>query len=77
MFFPLKGTLVDLECGSDGCMKGTTPDLEDCEPVSVPPGDPIFGDRNCVKFVRSSAAPTENCIIGRSLLYCRSFHLES
>ncbi|XP_023931566.1 peroxidasin-like, partial [Lingula anatina] len=55
--------VIDVECGTDGCDKGAD-ELDACSPVFVHKGDPDNVDKPCFKFVRSSAAPRDNCEFG-------------
>ena len=54
------GELADVFCGDDDCETNTNA-TRNCLPIDVPPGDPLFADRMCLKFVRSEAIQTDEC----------------
>ena len=56
------GELADVFCGADDCQTDTEA-TRNCLPIDVPPGDAMFADRKCLKFVRSEAIQTDDCTL--------------
>ena len=54
------GELENVDCGETEC---ETDDMakRSCFPMAVPPGDAIFGNRTCLRFIRSEQVPFDDC----------------
>ncbi|XP_013401626.1 peroxidasin homolog isoform X2 [Lingula anatina] len=57
------GKMEEVKCGSDGCETGQK-GLEACVPIKIPAGDPDFGNKRCLKFVRTQEVPALECGFG-------------
>lgn len=58
------GELVDVACGDNGCSTAGDENHE-CFPIPVPAND-TFGNKECLKFVRSQEYLLDNCTLCES-----------
>ena len=54
------GELEDVDCGASECETDHMA-KRSCLPMAVPPGDAIFGNRTCLRFIRSEQVPFDDC----------------
>lgn len=66
LYVVIIGTMVDIECGSDGCQTSGFENRE-CFPMSIPNDDTFF-KQDCLMFVRSQAFFKDKCQIGKYTL---------